>query len=149
MGDVQLPDSFFGRFKLERSENFDEFLASRGVGWILRKMIAFSSVTKVFAPDPQAPGKLVMENLTSKKNLKYAGIELGKPFHAEGLDGKEHEITFSLTDEGLLEKHVRPDDPNDKGETYVYTRDGDHLVLKMQNEQVTCKRWFKKEKEAQ
>ena len=35
-----LPDKFIGSFKLDRSENFDEFLASKGTGFLFQ--IAFS-----------------------------------------------------------------------------------------------------------
>lgn len=42
-----IPDAFFGRFKVDRSENFDEFLSAKGVGFLTRQIIKFASVTKV------------------------------------------------------------------------------------------------------
>ncbi|CAJ0592149.1 unnamed protein product [Cylicocyclus nassatus] len=141
-----IPDKFFGRFTLERSENFDEFLAAKGVNWIIRKMIQLASVTKVFAKNPVAGYNY--ENLTSKKNTLYHGWKLGETFEADGLDDKRHNITFTYENDTLNEKHVRLDDPNDKGETYHYNIDeNDRLVLKMENNNITCRRWFKREKQ--
>ncbi|CAJ0927516.1 unnamed protein product, partial [Mesorhabditis belari] len=140
MSSPSMPPTFFGSFKLERSENFDEYLASKGVNWFLRKMIGFTSVTKVI--NEEGDGKWMMENRSSKKNTAYHGWKMGETFEAEGLDGKQHQITFDYNDDTLFEKHIRMDDPNDKGETYRYNVDGDYLVLTMQNQAITCKRWM-------
>ncbi|KAK0404336.1 hypothetical protein QR680_017403 [Steinernema hermaphroditum] len=138
------PLFFFGAFKLERSENFDEYLASKGVGFFLRKLIGFSSVTKVFSEGDQAD-RYNMENRTSKKNLVYKNWSLDQPFEDEGLDGQRHKITFGMANSGeLMEHHLRLEIPNDAGETYLYSIDGDYLVLKMQNESVSCRRFFKR-----
>uniref|UniRef100_A0A0M3I9D8 FABP domain-containing protein n=1 Tax=Ascaris lumbricoides TaxID=6252 RepID=A0A0M3I9D8_ASCLU len=120
-----------GTFKLDRSENFDEFLASKGVNWFVRKMIGFASVTKIFAVSKSDPDSYDMSNLTSKKNTHFNNWKLNQTFEAEGLDGKMHKITFNFDDatDTLKETHVRMDDPNDKGETYYYTIEGDELLL--------------------
>ncbi|VDO72841.1 unnamed protein product [Heligmosomoides polygyrus] len=122
-----IPDKFFGRFVLEKSENFDEFLAAKGVNWFVRKMIQFASVTKVIAKN--ATSGYNLENLTSKKDTLYHGWKLGETFEAEGLDGNRHNITFEFKDDTLTEKHVRLNDPNDKGETYYYTIDSNDMLV--------------------
>lgn len=144
---TKLPDKFLGTFKLDRSENFDEFLASKGVNWVLRKMIALASVTKVFAHSEGHPDCYDAHNLSLKKDTHYIAWKLGEPFRAEGFDGKIHEITFDYnsTEDALYEKHVRIDNPDDKGETYVYVIDNEELVMTMKNDQVTCKRYFKRQ----
>ncbi|KAJ1364297.1 Fatty acid-binding protein 3 [Parelaphostrongylus tenuis] len=142
--DNVIPDKFFGRFLLEKSENFDEFLAAKGVNWFLRKMIQFASITKVIAKNDVSGYNL--ENLSSKKNTFYHGWKLGETFEAEGMDGTRHNITFNFANDTLTENHVRLEDPNDKGETYRYNIDSDDkLLLTMENNGITCRRWFKRE----
>ncbi|KIH57416.1 hypothetical protein ANCDUO_12392 [Ancylostoma duodenale] len=105
-----IPDKFFGRFTLERSENFDEFLAAKG---------RYCGTTSRYN----------MENLTSKKNTLYHGWKLGETFEADGLDGNRHNVTFTFADDTLMEKHVRLNDPNDKGETYYFNIDNDDKLV--------------------
>ncbi|CAD6187385.1 unnamed protein product [Caenorhabditis auriculariae] len=142
----EIPPKFFGKFVLDRSENFDEFLSAKGVNWLLRQMIKLASVTKVIGKGDK-PSTYNYENLTSKKNTLYHGWELGKTFRAEGLDGKPHDITFNYVNGELTEKHIRLDEPADNNtETYHYTIDDkDQLVLKMENNNIICRRWFKRQ----
>ncbi|VDO63313.1 unnamed protein product, partial [Heligmosomoides polygyrus] len=127
-------------FVLEKSENFGELLAAKGVNRF------FASVTKVIAK--KATSGYNLENLTSKKDTVHHGWKLGETFEAEGLDRNRHNITFEFKDDTLTEKHVRLNDPNDKWEMYYYTIDSNDmlLVLKMENNGTTCLRWFKRER---
>uniref|UniRef100_A0A0R3RWM5 FABP domain-containing protein n=1 Tax=Elaeophora elaphi TaxID=1147741 RepID=A0A0R3RWM5_9BILA len=126
-----LPEKFMGTFKLDRSENFEEFLASKGLNWFLRKMISFASVTKVFSRSDEIKDAYNLRNQSSKKDTIYKNWKLNEEFQAEGFDGKIHKIKFDFdpTTESLKETHIRADDSNDHGETYIYTVDGDTLVL--------------------
>ncbi|KAI6183395.1 FABP domain-containing protein [Aphelenchoides bicaudatus] len=140
-----IPEKFFGRYKLERSENFDEFLASKGLGWIARKFIGAASITKVIEKSDEKPNCYNFTNLTTKTTTNYKNFVLGKEFEDKGLDGENHKILFQMTDPNILsERHVRLNIPGDKGEFYHYTIEGEYLVLTMANEQVQCKRWMKR-----
>lgn len=44
----EIPEKFLGKWQLDRSEQFDEYLSARGVNWFVRKMILMTSVSKSF-----------------------------------------------------------------------------------------------------
>ncbi|KAF8375376.1 lbp-3 [Pristionchus pacificus] len=140
-----IPEKFFGRFKIDRSENFDEFLSAKGVGFITRQLIKLASVTKVFAKG-EAEGTYVYENLSSKKDVKYT-FKLGEQFTAEGLDSTQHEITFDVKGDEVTEHHKRVGNPDVSPETYHYTisEDNSELIMTMTNNGITCKRFLKRE----
>ena len=43
-----IPDKYFGAWEVEKSENFDEYLSAKGVGWFVRKVIQMATITKIF-----------------------------------------------------------------------------------------------------
>ncbi|VDM45861.1 unnamed protein product [Toxocara canis] len=78
---VRIPEKFMGTFKLDRSVN-----------WFVRKMIGFSSVTKVFGVSKNDPDAYDMSNLSSKKNTHFNNWKLNQTFESEGLDSKMHKV---------------------------------------------------------
>uniref|UniRef100_A0A915AS34 Cytosolic fatty-acid binding proteins domain-containing protein n=1 Tax=Parascaris univalens TaxID=6257 RepID=A0A915AS34_PARUN len=141
-----LPDKFLGTFKLERDENFDEYLKAKGYGWLMRQMIKLAGVTKKFQNAASGkPNRYDMENLTTKKDTHHKDWALGEEFQDEALDSTQHKITFDLKDpDTLTEKHIKVDDPNDV-EIYEYRRDGDYLVMTMSWKGVSSNRYYKKQ----
>ncbi|CAK5117991.1 unnamed protein product [Meloidogyne enterolobii] len=144
-----IPEKFLGKFKHEKSENFEEYLAARGVSWIFRKLISFTSITKVFEKSTSATGKYDAHNISSKGDTPYIGWALDEEFEAKGLDGKQHKITFQMDGEDTLtEKHIRLDkegkaEPEDVGEVYRYSiDDNDKLVLTLEKDSITARRFF-------
>ncbi|KAL7076431.1 hypothetical protein ACQ4LE_004574 [Meloidogyne hapla] len=143
-----IPEKFLGKFKHEKSENFEEYLAARGVSWIFRKLISFTSITKVFETSTTAPGKYNAHNISARGDTPYFGWTLGEEFEAKGLDGKQHKITFQMDGEDTLtEKHIRLDkegkaEPEDAGEVYRYTVDNDKLLLTLEKDSIIARRFF-------
>ncbi|KAK0404379.1 hypothetical protein QR680_017431 [Steinernema hermaphroditum] len=126
----EISQKFLGKFELTSSEKFDEYLAAKGVGWFVRKMIQVASVTKVFEKGSK-PKTFRFKNLTSKKDTDYDNIELTKTFEAEGLDSTKHRITFDFDESRgmLLETHERIETEGAKPETYEYFFEDDTLVM--------------------
>ncbi|TKR80884.1 hypothetical protein L596_014871 [Steinernema carpocapsae] len=141
-----LPDKFYGKWILDHSENFEEYLVAKDYGWFMRKMILLASVTKVFEKGTQ-PNTFRFKNLTSKKDTDYDNISMGEKFEAEGLDSTQHIVTFEYIPSSgtVTESHLKVGDAPDTTDTYEYTVDGDFLVMKMTWKGVSCKRFYKKE----
>ncbi|GMT03963.1 hypothetical protein PENTCL1PPCAC_26137, partial [Pristionchus entomophagus] len=64
----------------------------------------------------------------------------------EGLDSTQHEITFNHKEGEVTEHHKRLDNPEFTPETYHYTMSDDNqeLIMRMTNNGITCKRFFKR-----
>ncbi|TKR80904.1 hypothetical protein L596_014886 [Steinernema carpocapsae] len=141
----KIPENFLGKFEVTTSENFDEYLSAKGVGWLIRKMIQMASVTKSFEKSSN-PGRYRIRNFTSKKDTDYENVELGKTFTAEGLDSTQHKITYDFDEASqvLRETHERIETDDKKPETYEYSMEGESLVMKMEHDGVVCKRFFKR-----
>ncbi|GMT31413.1 hypothetical protein PFISCL1PPCAC_22710, partial [Pristionchus fissidentatus] len=139
-----LPEGYYGRFKLDHSENFDDYLSAKGYGWLTRRLVSLASVTKVFKK--AGPTSFDYENLTTKKDIHYKGVVLGKEFIGEGLDSSKQKVTFSLRGGRLYEKHVPTDaDAEQKEDEYAYKLNGDTLVQTLQASGVVAKRYFQRQ----
>ncbi|KAF8384924.1 lbp-1 [Pristionchus pacificus] len=140
---TSLPDKFYGKFTLDHSENFDEYLEAKGYGWFTRKLVTLATFEKVFTKG--AGSTFDYENLTTKKNVAYKGVTLGKEFEGEGLDSEKHKITFYMKGDKLFEKHVPVNKSGEaKEEEYEYYFDGDFLLVKMEANGVIGKRFYKR-----
>jgi len=142
MNSTSVPEQFFGKYKLERTEHFDEYLASDGVNWFTRKMIELYPLTVLIEKSDEQPGKYTLRNLAPLMGLEYRNWSLGEEFENKGFDGKEQKIMFEMSgDSTLSERHVRRG--GEKVETFNYTVEGDYLVVNIEQDKVTCK-WFLK-----
>ncbi|CAD6187386.1 unnamed protein product [Caenorhabditis auriculariae] len=140
-----LPDKFYGNFVLDHSENFDEYLTAKGYSWLTRKIVTFATFKKQFKKTSD-PKKFDYANLTSKKDVHYKDISLETPFVGEGLDGKQHEVTFSLKNGHLFEHHKPKEEGGEaKEETYEYLFEGDFLLVRMTYNNVEGRRYYKRE----
>ena len=89
---ASIPSKFLGTFKLHKDEKFDEYLASKGVPWPIRKMICFTSLTKVIEKSSGQEGGYNLLNQSFKDNTAYNNWQLGKSFESKGFDGKQHRV---------------------------------------------------------
>uniref|UniRef100_A0AC34FCP1 Cytosolic fatty-acid binding proteins domain-containing protein n=1 Tax=Panagrolaimus sp. ES5 TaxID=591445 RepID=A0AC34FCP1_9BILA len=138
----EIPEKFLGKFKLDKSENFDAYLETKGLNWFLRKIICMSSVTYEFKKGSE-PGKYTCI-VHSKKTIEYPNWKIGETFEGEGMDGTKHKMTFTMPDDNTLDEyHDRYQIEGDNQELYHYTREGEYLVQTMSNKGVTAKRWHK------
>ncbi|KAF8355124.1 hypothetical protein PRIPAC_96747 [Pristionchus pacificus] len=136
-----LPESFYGKFSLDHSDNFDEYLTEKGYGWFTRRLVTLSNVDKIITK--AGPNSFNFEDLWATKKLHYKDVVLGREFRGKGLDGSIHRITFTLRNNVLFEKHV-PTDANaeQKQDEYRYHLEGGNIVQTLTANGVVARRYF-------
>lgn len=87
-----IPDKFLGTWKIDRSDNFDEYLSARGVNWFVRKMIALATVSKTFEKASQ-PDTYNYYSNSSSENVGYQNFKLGVEFEGKGFDKLDHKLS--------------------------------------------------------
>ncbi|KAF8373218.1 hypothetical protein PRIPAC_79647 [Pristionchus pacificus] len=132
---INLPDEFFGTFSLDHSENFDEYLAAKGVNWIVRGIILFMNVDVVFSKAGE--NSFNYDFLTALKDILIENIILGQAIEVETLNtrlAKVHvKLTYTLR-RGFL--YVNQD--HDMAIEARFKIDGDMLVLIFKSYQIMC-----------
>uniref|UniRef100_A0A1I7YKS3 FABP domain-containing protein n=1 Tax=Steinernema glaseri TaxID=37863 RepID=A0A1I7YKS3_9BILA len=116
-----------------------------GYGWLMRKVILFASITKVFKKGSK-PETFQFKTLTSKKNVAADNIVFGEKFDSEGLDSYQHHVLFTYdpVKEVVTESRLKIGDPEENTDFYHYHIEGDYLVLNMAWKGVNCKHFYKR-----
>ena len=159
--ETELPERFLGTYKLERSENFDEYLGAKGfvcwsrgaeqmgesgnwiagVPWLVRKLILASSMTRTLATAES--GGFVHNVVSARKNISARFPSLCVPAPMQQMDGKTTQVTYRLDGDALVEEMQFEDGSQDRR---TFTRDGDYLVHAFRDDakDISCKQYFKK-----
>ncbi|CAJ0951888.1 unnamed protein product, partial [Mesorhabditis belari] len=144
---MEIPDHFLNKSFVEvRQENVDEFFALRGVPWLIRKLIVGKMKNGRFHLTKNDGGKYHVKIGDPSKNLEY-DFELDKTFKATGYDGKQHEITFSMEDGKLREKHLNLERKDSGEDVFFYDLRNNGVLYsecttKKDNKTITWKREF-------
>ncbi|GMS84809.1 hypothetical protein PENTCL1PPCAC_6984, partial [Pristionchus entomophagus] len=136
-----IPEEFLTTWSYDKQEGFDDYLASKGVPWVIRKLILISGHVIKF--EKTEGNKWSADHNMGKRSSKYEFF-LGEEFQAKGFDQAEHKILIVMDGDALVESHQRLDKPDDPAEIYTYTIENGRLVQAMRSGNVSCKRYFKK-----
>ncbi|XP_072038135.1 myelin P2 protein-like [Amphiura filiformis] len=134
-------DKFCGKYSLEKSENFDEFMKALGVNIALRKIAQFNKSQMTIS---QEGDHITFFSESSFKNFKVT-FKLGEDFSDTSPDGRKVINNMYLEDGKLIQKEKPA--PGESGKEVTYVRDIDangDLVVVCTVEDITCKRFFKK-----
>jgi len=132
-------EKYIGTFKLEKNENFDDFLQKAGLNWMLRKLIIASGLQRTITKNDD--GTYTFKKSSGTTTILWENVKLNEWFKGKDFDGQEHEIRFELDGDVLIEKHKRPG--NEHIEITRHVIDGDHWIMEMNNG-VAAKRILKK-----
>nr|XP_056710407.1 fatty acid-binding protein 5 [Euleptes europaea] len=91
-------DAFLGRWRLESSEGFEEFMKELGVGMAMRKMGNMAKPDLIFSQD----GDTFKVRTESTFKTSEFSFKLGELFTEETIDGRKTETVLTLGDDNVL-----------------------------------------------
>jgi len=132
-----VPASFFGRYKLSTSENFDTFLREIGVGLMKRKLADSSYPTVEFHKDEN--DNFIFKSHTIIKSTETR-FRLGEEFDEDRLDGKK--VKSLVVAEG--NKFIQIQRDGDQEIKYIREFGNDEIRVTSIVNNVTCLRIYKR-----
>jgi hypothetical protein len=127
--------AFVGKWDLQKSENFDDYMKAVGVGAVMAKLGSTAKPTLKFSVDGDT---WTMKSETTLKSTKVE-FKLGVEFDETTADDRKMKTTFTLDGNKLTQ--------DQKGEIpSVITRevDGDKMVVKCMAKDVVATRYYAK-----
>nr|WPK49607.1 FABP3 [Viridiscus sp. 1 JF-2023a] len=133
-----MADMIVGKYKLDSSDNFDEYMKSIGVGLVTRKL--GSSATPTVTVTKEGENKYRIKTETAMKTSDIC-FTVGVPFDEETLDGRQVKTTVTQPAPNKLVQEQRKDDFVSTI-TREFTQQGHTATLVHNN--VTAKRIYKR-----
>ncbi|XP_076045927.1 fatty acid-binding protein-like [Oratosquilla oratoria] len=129
--------SVTGKYTLDSSENFDEFMKALGVGMVMRKL---GNTSKPTVELTEKDGEYHLKTSTTLKNSEIS-FKLNEEFDETTFDGRECKTTFTLEGNKLTQTQK-----TDKGKDVIYIREfsEDQMVMECTCDGVTSKRVYKR-----
>ena len=137
----EIRDPLPGRYLMESSENFDEFMKALGVGMIKRKLA--NSVIPINEIEVADSGEYTIRTVTTVRTSEIT-FKLNEPFSEDTIDGRKTQ-TMPTRIGNFLKLDQKGD--KSKGEKdSVMTRDlvGDIITMKLIVDNVVCTRIYKR-----
>ena len=79
-------DDVLGKFQLDKSENFDSFMAALGVGWATRTLGNKTTPVVTVSKDEADTMTFKQESLVSTSQISF---KIGHPFDEKTADGRK------------------------------------------------------------
>jgi len=122
------------KYKLENSENFDEYMKEIGVGLVLRKMGNTVSPTVELVKE----GDEYTFNTTSTFKSSSIKFKEGEEFDEETLDGRKVKSVITFDGNKMIQ-----DQKGDKPHQIIREFGADDLTATMTLNNITCTRYYK------
>jgi len=137
-----MTETMIGKWKMDSSENFDEYLKALDVNVMLRKMASTATPTMEVSEEA---GTFQLKTATTFKTTTIT-FKLNEPFDEETADGRK--VKSTMTWEAGTLVHDQKGDP-EKGQKDTVIRrtfDGDTMSLKCTVGDIIATRIYKREK---
>ncbi|XP_045595143.1 sodium/calcium exchanger regulatory protein 1 [Procambarus clarkii] len=129
-----------GKYKMESSENFDDFMKALGVGLVMRKMGNAATPTVEISLEDDV---YTMKTTTTFKTTEVK-FKLGEEFEETTADGRNVKSTITL--EGNKMIHNQKGDEEKKEKSSVLTREftDTEMLMECKVDDIVCKRVYKR-----
>lgn len=130
-----------GTYKLDFSENFDEFMKAMGVGMVMRKMA--NAATPVVTVSKEDETYTIKQSTTFKTTeIKF---KLGEEFDETTGDGRLVKSTITLEGSTLKHKQVGDASKKEKDSTMDRIFTETHMNMECKVDDILCKRNYKRQ----
>ncbi|CAG9804027.1 unnamed protein product [Chironomus riparius] len=126
---------FNKKYKLERSENFDDFLKELGVNYLIRKMAGSTTSTVELVKEGDNDYSF---NTTSTFRSQSIKFQPGVEFTEKRMDGQEIPCVITFDENKMIQEQK-----GDKIVTLIREFTDEELFLTCKVGNVEAKRWFK------
>ncbi|CAK8673485.1 unnamed protein product [Clavelina lepadiformis] len=124
----------FGKWKVEKSENFEEYMKKIGVNVALRKMGALASSNSEITDEGGNKVRINTQSTFKSANILFP---IGEEIDEETMDGRK--VKSSMVWEGSNKLHqIQLWDNRKATQDWIY--EDDKLILKLECEGVICSR---------
>jgi len=139
ISDEPAVDEMEGKYRMESSDKFDDFMRALGVGMMRRKLAG--SVVPVNVIEIGEDKTYTIRTLTNVRNSEIS-FRLGEPFIEDTLDGRKANTT--ATREGNLLTLTQRGNPGEKDTVMTREVIGDTLKMELIVEDIVCTRIYKR-----
>ncbi|XP_071151683.1 fatty acid-binding protein homolog 6-like [Mytilus edulis] len=139
MSSDDLKTALGGKWKVYKSEKFEEFLKEMGINLVMRKAVANMSPTNTFTID----GNSITINIEAGPKKMEEKYTLNEEVDRKTDAGEMVKSKATFVD-GKLTIVNTPTEATKKVVTVVREKQGDDLVMTMTRGDVSAKRYFKK-----
>jgi len=131
-----------GTYKLDTSENFDEFMKALGVGMVMRKMA--NAATPVVTVTKEEDETYNIKQVTTFKTTEIK-FKLGEEFDETTADGRVVKSTITLDGNTLKHKQVGDVAKKEKDSTMDREFTDTHMNMFCKVDDITCTRKYKRQ----
>lgn len=132
-------DPLPGRYLMESSEGFDDFMKALGVGMIKRKLA--NSVIPINEIEISDEGLYTIRTVTTVRTSEIS-FKLDEPFTEDTIDGRKTQTT--PTREGNFLKLDQKGNKGEKDSVMTRQLDGDIITMKLIVDNIICTRIYKR-----
>lgn len=130
-----------GKYKMETSDNFDEFMKALGVGLVMRKMgNAATPTVEITLED----GVYILKTITTFKTTEIK-FKLGEEFQETTADGRTVKSTITLDGNKMIHNQLGDKEKEEKDSVLVREFTDTEMLMECKVDDVVCKRVYKRQ----